>query len=103
MMRASELNTLQYEPGLCNGCGFCMHVCPHAVFEMNSRKVRFSSPDACMECGACQVNCPTGAIAVDSGVGCAQLMIVTALRRKRGNQQEAFCGGERQEDAACGC
>jgi len=101
MISASQLNTLQYEPELCNGCGFCMDVCPHAVFEMNGRKVRFANPGACMECGACQVNCPTGALAVDSGVGCAQLMIATALNKSRG-KPPATCGGERQEDAACG-
>ncbi len=101
MIGASELNTLQYEPKLCNGCGFCIDVCPHAVFEMNSRKVHFSSPDACMECGACQLNCPTGALAVDSGVGCAQLMIRAALRKNKGGPPPT-CGGERQEDAACG-
>lgn len=102
MISASQLNTLQYEPELCNGCGFCMDVCPHAVFEMNGRKVRFSNPGACMECGACQVNCPTGALAVDSGVGCAQLMIATALNKSRGKPPPTCCGGERQEDAACG-
>jgi NAD-dependent dihydropyrimidine dehydrogenase PreA subunit len=101
MIRASELNTLQYEPELCNGCGTCISVCPHAVFEMNSHKVQFSNPDACMECGACQVNCPTGAIAVDSGVGCAQLMIAQALRGKRGVQGEVTCGGGGQEETAC--
>jgi ferredoxin len=36
-----------------------------------------------MECGACQLNCPTGAIAVDSGVGCAAAMIASALRGRR--------------------
>jgi len=41
-----------------------------------------------MECGACQINCPSGAIAVDSGVGCAAAMIMAALRGK----DEVVCG-----------
>jgi len=36
-----------------------------------------------MECGACQLNCPTGAIMVDSGVGCAAAMMMAALRGKK--------------------
>jgi NAD-dependent dihydropyrimidine dehydrogenase PreA subunit len=88
MIRASELNTLQYDPDLCNGCGMCVSVCPHAMFALNGRAVRLASPDACMECGACQRNCPTGAIAVDSGVGCATAMMIAALTGKK----EATCG-----------
>jgi hypothetical protein len=41
-----------------------------------------------MECGACQVNCAAGAIAVESGVGCAGAMIQAALTGKK----EATCG-----------
>jgi len=85
-MRVRErtvLNTLQYDPVLCIGCGMCIAVCPHAVFAWNSRAVRLDRREACMECGACQVNCPTGAIAVDSGVGCASAMIRAALTRTK--------------------
>jgi NAD-dependent dihydropyrimidine dehydrogenase PreA subunit len=88
MIRASELNTLQYDPDLCNGCGMCVSVCPHAVFALNGRAARLASPDACMECGACQRNCPTGAIAVDSGEGCATAMMIAALTGRK----EATCG-----------
>jgi ferredoxin len=45
--------------------------------------------DACIECGACQRNCPTGAIEVESGVGCAAAMIYSALT---GRKEE--CGSE---------
>jgi hypothetical protein len=41
-----------------------------------------------MECGACQVNCVSGAIKVESGVGCAHAMIHAALTGK-----EVSCGG----------
>ena len=40
------------------------------------------------ECGACMVNCPTGAIEVESGVGCASAMMLAALKGKK----EASCG-----------
>jgi len=48
-----------------------------------------------MECGACQLNCPTGAISVESGVGCAAAMIYAALTGKK----EATCG---KTDSSCG-
>jgi ferredoxin len=76
MVDASALNTLQYDPGLCIGCEMC-------------RVAQLVHPGVCMECGACQLNCPTGAILVDSGVGCAAAMIRAALR----GETEASCGG----------
>jgi NAD-dependent dihydropyrimidine dehydrogenase PreA subunit len=88
MIDASTRNTLQYDPELCIGCDMCSIVCPHAVFAMNGRVARLVRPEACMECGACQLNCPTGAIMVDSGVGCAAAMIRAALLGRK----EATCG-----------
>lgn len=88
-MRSTYLeNTLVYSPETCNGCGRCVEVCPHAVFEMNGRKAVLVRPQNCMECGACQLNCVTGAITVESGVGCASAMIRAALT----GQKEATCG-----------
>ena len=87
MFNAYEVNTLVYNAELCNGCALCMAVCPHAVFAMNGRKAVLIHPQACMECGACQVNCVTGAIRVESGVGCASAMILSALR----GQKEVSC------------
>jgi len=89
MAAASTLNTLQYRPELCVGCGMCSVVCPHGVFANDTGDVaQLVSPGACMECGACQLNCPTDAIMVDSGVGCAAAMIAAALTGK----QEVSCG-----------
>ena len=77
--QASSLNTLRYFESLCVNCGMCLDVCPHAVFEAGPEAVRLVQANDCMECGACQRNCPTGAIAVDSGVGCAAALIRAAL------------------------
>jgi NAD-dependent dihydropyrimidine dehydrogenase PreA subunit len=90
MYNAYQTNTLSYHPDQCIGCGVCVDVCPHAVFSMNGRKAVLVSQAACMECGACQVNCPTGAITVESGVGCAAAMIRAALK----GEKEPSCGGE---------
>jgi len=87
MFNAYEVNTLVYNAELCNGCALYTAVCPHAVFAMNGRKAVLIHPQACMECGACQVNCVTGAIRVESGVGCASAMILSALR----GQKEVSC------------
>jgi NAD-dependent dihydropyrimidine dehydrogenase PreA subunit len=82
------INTLQYDPDKCTGCGMCWSVCPHNVFTSNHRIARLINPEACIECGACQINCPADAIKVDSGVGCAAAMILTALKGKK----EVTCG-----------
>jgi len=74
--------TLELDAGKCVGCGMCMIVCPHAVFEMNQKHLRIEYRDACMECGACAKNCPAGAIFVKSGVGCATAVINSMLGRK---------------------
>jgi NAD-dependent dihydropyrimidine dehydrogenase PreA subunit len=88
LLNAYLENTLAYSSDLCNGCGKCVDVCPHAVFEMNGRRAVLARPQACMECGACRLNCATGAIAVESGVGCANAMIRAALK----GEKEASCG-----------
>ncbi len=88
MFDAYTVNTLQLDQNLCTGCGICLNVCPHAVFEQNQRTVFLANPTACMECGACQLNCPFNAIQVESGVGCAGSMIRAALTGRK----EAVCG-----------
>ena len=60
-----ELNT-----NLCNGCGLCIKVCPHAVFSLKNGKAQIDHRDSCMECGACALNCEQKAILVASGNGC---------------------------------
>ena len=89
MLDAYIENTLALRPELCNGCRMCLHVCPHAVFEPNGKVVKIVNKSRCMECGACQQNCPTGAVAVNSGVGCATAMFMAALKGK--------------DDAECSC
>ncbi len=88
MFNAYATNTLQYDASLCIGCGVCVDVCPHAAFEMKGRLASLVHREACMECGACQLNCPTGAVRVESGVGCASAMIRAALN----GQKEPACG-----------
>ncbi|MFQ5769031.1 MAG: mercury methylation ferredoxin HgcB [bacterium] len=87
MLNVYLTNTLQFNRDLCNNCKMCSTVCPHAVFERSNGIVHLTYPERCMECGACELNCPTGAITVDSGVGCAAAMIYAAIRGKK----EATC------------
>jgi ferredoxin len=77
-----DVVSLQMDDGKCVGCGMCLLVCPHEVFYKTNGSVRIRNRDACMECGACAKNCPTEAIAVRSGVGCANAVINAALGRK---------------------
>ncbi len=87
MIAESAINTLRYDPYKCVNCLLCVYVCPHAVFTPDERVVRIVRHDSCMECGACALNCPTGAIEVDSGVGCAYAMMRASLFGKK----EAEC------------
>ena len=88
MFDAYVVNTLSLDEQQCTGCGMCINVCPHDVFKREDRVVVISNMTNCMECGACQKNCPTGAVQVESGVGCAAAMIRAALTGKK----EPTCG-----------
>lgn len=67
--------TLKLDDGRCIGCGNCLTVCPHRIFELVNKKAVIRDLDACMECGACSINCPAEAISVNPGVGCAEAYI----------------------------
>jgi NAD-dependent dihydropyrimidine dehydrogenase PreA subunit len=75
-----DVVTLSLCEETCNGCGMCVKVCPHNVFEISVRKAHIIRRDYCMECGACQMNCPNDAIKVNSGVGCAAGIIQGLLK-----------------------
>jgi NAD-dependent dihydropyrimidine dehydrogenase PreA subunit len=83
-----ELNTLR-----CIGCGMCVAVCPHAVFEMDGKKAKLVNRDDCMECGACSRNCPTTAITVHAGIGCVSALIKAAIR---GTEPVCTCSGSEE-------
>ncbi|MBE0555592.1 MAG: 4Fe-4S binding protein [Proteobacteria bacterium] len=83
-----DVVTLELDETKCTGCRTCLEVCPHAVFQMNSRHVEIRDRDACMECGACMRNCPTEAISVKAGVGCAAAVINVIL----GRTDQPCCG-----------
>ncbi len=82
-MRQSYLKnvvTLSLSPERCIGCGLCLEVCPHNVFDLGSGHAELRERDACMECGACARNCPAEAIAVRAGVGCAYAIAIGKLK-----------------------
>jgi len=93
-----NVTTLKLDQEKCTGCRLCTIVCPHHVFEMNSKKVMILDRDACMECGACAQNCPAGAIVVNAGVGCATAVINSKLKRT----ETVCCGGESVQQG-CSC
>jgi NAD-dependent dihydropyrimidine dehydrogenase PreA subunit len=89
--------TLKLDTVRCNGCRICTEVCPHGVFEIENQKAAIVDLDACMECGACAVNCESGAITVQSGVGCATAIIYGALTGR-----EPVCGPSDSGSTCCG-
>jgi NAD-dependent dihydropyrimidine dehydrogenase PreA subunit len=89
--------TLALDAGLCNGCGACIDVCPHAVFAQEDHRVEVVNREGCMECGACARNCPAGAIRVRVGVGCAAAIIGGMIRGT-----EPSCGCSGNQSNCCG-
>lgn len=92
--------TLKLDQEKCTGCRMCTIVCPHHVFEMNSKKVMIVDRDACMECGACARNCAAGAIFVNTGVGCAAAVINSKLNRTGADCCRIECD-EGHKDCCC--
>lgn len=87
--------TLKLDDGLCTGCGLCIAVCPHAVFEIIQGKARIMDIDDCMECGACALNCQFGALSVKSGVGCAAGILNGILTN---SEPSCDCSGTSKND-----
>ena len=82
MKYLKNVATLKHDFKKCTGCGVCLNVCPHRVFEPHEGKVRIRDLDLCMECGACSLNCPFDAIEVKEGVGCAAAILMSMLTGK---------------------
>ena len=91
-----NVTTLAYDVEKCVGCGRCIEVCPHGVFDLDDRKAQIVDKDACMECGACALNCPAKAIEANAGVGCAAAIIYSWFTGK-----EPTCGCSDDGDSVC--
>ncbi len=95
MKYLANVTTLTYAAEKCTGCGRCVEVSPHNVFVLQERRAQITDRDRCMECGACSLNCDFGALAVNSGVGCAAALINSMIT---GGEPSCDC-----EDSAAGC
>lgn len=91
-----NVSTLKLNSGICTGCGRCVEVCPHKVFELENGKSNIIDKDRCMECGACARNCPFNALEVKPGVGCAYAIIMGWLT---GSEPSCDCSGS--NDSGC--
>jgi len=86
--------TLELDTALCNGCGLCVRVCPHAVFTMVEKRAVLADRGACIECGACARNCEPEAIRVRAGTGCAVALMKSVLRRTEPTDVSCGCSGD---------
>lgn len=75
--------TLTLNDEKCVGCGMCVTVCPHRVFNLENRIANIVFLERCIECGACMANCPVNAINVEAGVGCATAVLANKHKKKR--------------------
>ena len=98
-----DVVTLQLDENKCTGCGMCLEVCPHEVFQMNSSHAVIQNRDACMECGACSRNCPFNAISVQAGVGCAAGILYSLLGRQGGDCSCSIDSGDPATAKRGGC
>ena len=96
MQYFKDVVTLKLNTEYCTGCGLCVIVCPHAVFEIKEKKARIVDVNDCMECGACAMNCQFGAITVKSGVGCASGILRGIL-----TNSEPSCGCSDDSSNCC--
>jgi ferredoxin len=82
---------LKLNKDACIGCGNCVTVCPHRVFQLHTKKAKIIDYNGCMECGACAMNCPSEAIFVnpDDGCGCAAYIIQSWISKVRGKTVNA--------------
>ncbi len=96
MRYLSNVSTLKYASEKCRGCGRCVEVCPHGVFELRDKRAALIDRNLCMECGACALNCEFGAISVNSGVGCAAAIIRGML-----TGSEPVCGCSDSGSTCC--
>ncbi len=119
--------TLDLDEKVCNGCGMCVTVCPHRVFEITDRAARIYGDDSCLdcgacdgteaclfetssrraaiidrdvciECGACALNCPVDAIRVQTGTGCAAAVLLGALGRSNECSAASGCAPAGETD-----
>lgn len=88
------VSTLKLTSEKCTGCGRCVEVCPHGVFDLKDHRVQIAAIDNCMECGACTQNCAFGALTVKSGVGCAIAMINGIMTKGNPDLGTCDCGDE---------
>jgi ferredoxin len=100
MKYLADVTTLEFSAEKCTGCGRCVEVCPHSVFEMEEKKAKLIDRDLCMECGACANNCEFGAITVDYGVGCAAAIINSMIT---GGEPSCGCGGDDDRSSGVCC
>ena len=50
------------DPGLCNGCGLCVAVCPNHAWVIVNNVALVIETEVCRFCTDCEAVCPTGAI-----------------------------------------
>ena len=67
----------------CNGCSWCLDVCPHQIIILNNnKKAEIIDEERCIECGACALQCPKDAIiAHPLGCGCVSSVVKKKIRR----------------------
>jgi|GEM_PF-2861621 len=70
------LFAVRMDMGKCTLCGVCSRICPHAVFTLQTEKIKGiatvtgieKSDLNCTGCGLCMLSCPAGAIVINGNL-----------------------------------
>jgi NAD-dependent dihydropyrimidine dehydrogenase PreA subunit len=98
MKYLANVSSLEFFRENCTGCGRCIEVCPHLVFEIKEGKAAVVDSDLCMECGACANNCDFEALKINAGVGCASAIIKGMIY---GGEPSCGCSGDSNSKGCC--
>lgn len=63
-LRETKYGVIDLDQNKCNGCGWCVKICPTKSLEIVDKKANRKVPNQCLACGDCEAICPNGAITV---------------------------------------
>jgi len=84
------------DPERCDGCGWCVQVCPTGALGLVAGKAALTQPDRCEYDGACEEVCPNDALALPYQVVWSSLEFEGPDVQRRANA--AANGSSRSEE-----
>lgn len=61
-LRETKYGVVSVNHDKCNGCSWCVQICPTKSLEIKDKKAKMAAYYECVSCGNCQAVCPNDAI-----------------------------------------